>query len=547
MNEVTHIHLGRQQFTIAVDAHHALRAYLAAIQKQVASKDVTEEVELRMAELLGEQGVDGQKVVLMKDVDYLKQQLGEPSEFIDEEGPKHHEAAEFESPKRLFRDADNALLAGVCAGLAKYFGIDVIIVRLMFAALIFFGGSGFLLYVVLWLVVPEAKTPSDRLQMQGRSVTVGSIKQVVDRADVPGAARRSRSAIGPVIETAAGILVKILGSIFLLVGVAMLFALTTFGIYAFVTQGRSIVGQAFFPVGVEESVLLVSGLAVGAIVAFIFVLMGLAMINRKWKIPGWVSATIAGLLILAIATTASLGAGMFSTLQQHFDSLHHTQMVSTGPFKNVVLHGDKTNFIFQPDASYKLEYRYLGNPGGSVTKSITGDTLNVDTASFVSPSCRFLCLNGRDLTVVVHAPSLAAVTVLGNDARFSNAAAFNQDGLRLTLDRSSGADLRFVNPGYLQFATNPDQDRNTTTITGLRAGAFESDEVQILDGTIFAGRAGTFELKTDAGCRTGEPLATLPSFPDKLILNGQVFPTKGDLLSIQNGEQPLPFNCVQTF
>ena len=164
MNEITKIHLGRQAFTIAVDAHKELQEYLHAIKRHMGNTDeAVEEVELRMAELLAERGVTGDKVVLSKDVEYLKQQLGKPGDFgeaEDKEAPEDTNA-----PKRLYRDTDDALIAGVASGLGKYFGLDPIWFRLAFIALLFAGGSSILIYIILWLLVPEAKTKSDRLQM----------------------------------------------------------------------------------------------------------------------------------------------------------------------------------------------------------------------------------------------------------------------------------------------------------------------------------------------------------------------------------------------
>src|SRR5476649_1690632 len=104
MNEVTKIHLGRQAFTISVDAHHELRSYLEAIEKQVEDKDVIDEIELRMAELLTEHGITSNKVILPSDVDFLKVQLGNPKDFTDE--GKTTSDADFKQSrtKRLFRD-----------------------------------------------------------------------------------------------------------------------------------------------------------------------------------------------------------------------------------------------------------------------------------------------------------------------------------------------------------------------------------------------------------------------------------------------------------
>src|SRR5437762_2435343 len=126
MNEVKKIHLGRQQFTISVEAHKDLHNYLAAIEKQPGVQaEVSKEVEMRMAELLHERGVSGDKVVLQEDVDFLKQQLGEPRDFKDEasedtatdskeesKDKKDKEAAlDGDQPKRLFRDTQTGLVA----------------------------------------------------------------------------------------------------------------------------------------------------------------------------------------------------------------------------------------------------------------------------------------------------------------------------------------------------------------------------------------------------------------------------------------------------
>ncbi|HET6924596.1 MAG TPA: PspC domain-containing protein, partial [Candidatus Saccharimonadales bacterium] len=124
MNEVTKVHLGRQAFTVSVAAHKALRAYLDAIAKQVDDPDVTDEVELRMAELLSERGIQGDKVVLPADVEYLKAQLGEPQDFkADDDSARS--SSQPASGRRLFRDRENGMFAGVAAGLAAYFGVDV--------------------------------------------------------------------------------------------------------------------------------------------------------------------------------------------------------------------------------------------------------------------------------------------------------------------------------------------------------------------------------------------------------------------------------------
>jgi len=203
MNEVKKVHLGRQPFTISVDAHKALRDYLTAIEKQPGVQpEVVKEVEMRMAELLTERGITGESVILQEDVDFLKEQLGEPCDFTDEAvadpETKAQDKAEpkDEPPRKLFRDTQNGILAGVASGIAAYTGIDVLIIRIVFIGLTFASGAGILIYILIWLLAPEAKTPSDRLQMQGKAVTVDSLKEMVDRADLAGASERAGRNLG---------------------------------------------------------------------------------------------------------------------------------------------------------------------------------------------------------------------------------------------------------------------------------------------------------------------------------------------------------------
>ncbi len=122
--------------------------------------------------------------------------------------------------KRLFRDIDHKVIGGVCAGLSKYFGIKVIIVRLLFIipsvittfnwdhfhlfqfwdfedfpnfiGLTFFGPGAIFIYIVLWLVLPEARTSADKLEMMGEKVDINSIKNAI-QTDLEGFGKRAKT------------------------------------------------------------------------------------------------------------------------------------------------------------------------------------------------------------------------------------------------------------------------------------------------------------------------------------------------------------------
>lgn len=83
--------------------------------------------------------------------------------------------------KKLFRNPDDQVLGGVCGGIAAYFGLDATLVRILFVASIFFGGAGFIAYIVLWIITPQAVTLTDKMQMKGEPVTLSNIESSIKK------------------------------------------------------------------------------------------------------------------------------------------------------------------------------------------------------------------------------------------------------------------------------------------------------------------------------------------------------------------------------
>ncbi|MEM1137969.1 MAG: PspC domain-containing protein, partial [Bacteroidota bacterium] len=93
--------------------------------------------------------------------------------------PGSNELEEDEKLRRLFRDGENAVLGGVAAGVSSFFGIDVNIVRLLFVISTFTGGVGFILYLIIWFITPEAKSITERMQMKGEPITLSNIEKKI--------------------------------------------------------------------------------------------------------------------------------------------------------------------------------------------------------------------------------------------------------------------------------------------------------------------------------------------------------------------------------
>ncbi len=174
-------------FHIDEDAYRRLDAYLVRIRRHFSSEKDGEEIlsgiEDRIAEIFREKKQDQRQVVSLADVNEAISQLGEPSEISGEEEDQGRQQGAFhfekDGPKRLFRDPDDKYIGGVCGGLASYFQIDTIWVRVLFVILIFAYSFGIILYILLWILVPKARTISDRMAMHGKRVTLTSIEQSI--------------------------------------------------------------------------------------------------------------------------------------------------------------------------------------------------------------------------------------------------------------------------------------------------------------------------------------------------------------------------------
>lgn len=408
MNEVTKVHLGRQAFTISVAAHKELRAYLDAISRQVNDADVADEVELRMAELLTERGITGEKVVLPADVNYLKEQLGSPDDFSDTASASEVAKPIDKTARRLFRDTDNALVAGVAAGLANYFGLDTTLIRLIFVLLVIFSaGFGIILYLLLWLIIPPAETASEKLQMQGQPVTLEALKHSVSSADVSGAARRFNGALLPVINGIFRVCIKVLGVGFILAGLALLALIAIVSVYMELHGGR-LFQENLFPIGLREDWLLGLVMVVVATITVFSWLVGIATFKRRWPLRAWLTGLLAGIFLISSAASIALAADAGPRIRDRYEAgLHTTAVKNIQPFSNVQVNG--IDIAYVPSPNYAVNLHYFGHPDLSKIKvHVANGTLYVDATALTAGShCNMLCLFPRyDLTVQVYAPNV---------------------------------------------------------------------------------------------------------------------------------------------
>lgn len=174
-------------FHIDEDAYSVLNDYLQSIRKHFArtegGEEITSDIEARIAEMLKERIGDNRQVINIDDIEAVIHVIGQPSEFGEEpadEETKSKSHSSGKATKRLYRDPEHSVLGGVCGGMGAYFNADPVWFRIAFVLLCIPGiGTPLLVYVVLWIVIPEAKTAAERLEMKGEKVNISNIENSI--------------------------------------------------------------------------------------------------------------------------------------------------------------------------------------------------------------------------------------------------------------------------------------------------------------------------------------------------------------------------------
>ncbi|MFZ4457294.1 MAG: PspC domain-containing protein [Bacteroidales bacterium] len=199
MKKTLTINLANTVYNIDEDAYLILQDYFEGLRKHFKnekdSDEILTDIEARFAELFDERLRYGMQVITQKEVQDIIAIMGNPNEIetpSDDEKPneenteeqsKTEQTEQSESgkkKKRLYRDLENGYIGGVAAGLSQYTNVDIAIVRLIFVLFIILGfGTIIPIYIVCWIIMPEAKTSAQKLEMRGEEPTIENIKNFV--------------------------------------------------------------------------------------------------------------------------------------------------------------------------------------------------------------------------------------------------------------------------------------------------------------------------------------------------------------------------------
>jgi len=189
MNKTVNINLAGIFYHIDEDAYLKLQRYLEAIKRSFTDSqgraEIIADIEARIAEIFSEQITHDKQVISTKEVDNVINIMGQPEDYlvddeIFEDEPISNQERGTSNSKKLFRDTTNSYIAGVCAGLGHYLGLDAVWMRLLLVLLtLFSGGTFIIIYILFWILVPEAKTTAEKLTMTGEPVNISNIEKKI--------------------------------------------------------------------------------------------------------------------------------------------------------------------------------------------------------------------------------------------------------------------------------------------------------------------------------------------------------------------------------
>ena len=395
MKEITRIHLAKTPYDIELDAKEVLQKYLSEIKQMMGSEDTMYEIEARMVELLGERGVQSNGIITMSDVEDLRSKMGLPKEFSDSESTEDSQAnlTPSNSPaKRLMRDTDNAIFGGVCAGIAAYWGINPLWVRLLFIISPFITfGTALLVYIIIWISLPEAKTAAEKLQMRGEPVTLDSLKKAANNSESKYRAK----------ETLAKIL-----RICLALGLFF----TTLGLLAVLVVG-SITGIMAMPFINEFTHaqpwawgLLISLIIAGIMAVEMFGVLTFSVARMKFTKTVLITLVITSVIgVLSIAGMVITGSKLSNEVvqdRQRLTKVIHAKLPNNVEgVKYVELEGNHMTSEIIPSSNLRVEAEYINYKGSEKPKIEVvrdGDTLEIELLNRNKPcknSTLFYCVD----------------------------------------------------------------------------------------------------------------------------------------------------------
>lgn len=392
MEDVVKVSISGIAFTFERDAYDVMKDYISRLESGYAKnpdgREIVADIEARIAELiLNEQ--ESEKIIDHKLARSVVDQLGLPDDISPET-----ELPIEKMPKRLYRNRDGAVLGGVCSGLGTYFRVDAVWIRLifflpmlfsvlgslsfmlMFSVGHFFGsvfGMFVLLYIIMWISVPMARTPRQKLEMRGERITASSIRHTFEEdASEDVSSKRHKSAsvwadvvygIGRILQFAIKAIVFMIAMVVGVCAIVMVMSL-----FALMFTGDIIGGWHFLDafdsmVGITP-VVYIALFCVAALIPmflicyFLLKLLFSSKVNRNFMlILGiiWLALVIY-LSVMTAYNRQNIGEAIQEMVYSDFDFDEEGEIIVNGVVSGMVVDGDGNITYQDKEGAGKIDF-----------------------------------------------------------------------------------------------------------------------------------------------------------------------------------------------
>ena len=524
MKEINRIHLAKVPYEIELEAKDELNKYFDALKKNIKDETILDDVEIRITEILRDQGVAAGGIISSRDIEKIKAQLGSPEVFMDDqtesldtEGSDNEQEADENTSirRKLFRDELNAIIGGVASGLSLYFDIDVALIRVVMIALIF-ATAGFVIpvYFLLWIAIPKAKNATDILQLKGQKISARALKEINQEYNFARINRRSKT-----ILNVLRVGLTVITSLMVIGGLIALVTGNMAIMNQFETASLSVPGYENGIMGLPHILINIAGISFVAFSAILAVMS--ATFNAKK------SQLIAlGMLVFVGISSFTGGIMMFSMnenfTRQAIDQSMKKQsiQIDSNKLSNIkslqIDHNLTVEYIVSDEMrAEQYRYDYADNKKTYPDFEFNGDKLVVKAGGH-NENTNLPYFMTRYEKIVIYGPKLEMIEESATSSSRQNQYGYesvqvsyntDQDQAKLTVKLNEDSNFEIVGRqkidnlnlelGNLSKFRAPNTSANTLKVTGLR-----STEVQVWSANQIA-LNGPFRCADNFGNRNG--------------------------------------------
>lgn len=477
MKDITRIHIAKVSYDVELAAKKTLETYINALEVYAQDTEVLEDIEIRITELLLERGVKQNDVIAMTDVAAIKKQLGDPKEFMADGDVIAADVETGVVKKKLYRNTDTAIIGGVLSGCASYFGIDPLLTRFIFIILSFISfGATLFLYLLFWVLLPAAKTATEKLQMSGQPVTIAAIRQLNEGAVTPNKTPATIRRIATILLGLGSVIAALT-----VLGAIVYGAIATYTRPATEMGGIQSIHESL---GVTYLLTLSLALAASVLLVALFLLVAFAAFKQIFTRRIWITGLV--IIVLGLASFGGvLVSGFYGAGQREAEITKRTTtraMALPVGFENVTalkLQGITHSAIVQYVVSNDRRAQITTPRNETASLSIEGTQLALRYTQNETSSR----LNGYRATITIYGPALTSIeadaTSLQYDSRSQAELSVTvKDGGDVSIKNSRIQLLKLTLESGSQFDSQSAAVNNVVVhirdVSSLRLGAVES-------------------------------------------------------------------------